>query len=237
MFWNPVTRWLACKANSISSLTPLPPRGIDDRRKILLVHAHPREDSFNAAVAAAVEAGAKDGGHEVRRRNLYAEGYQPALSSDERALYHSAIDQGLQRARPDVRAAIEDLRWCDSVVFVYPTWWFNLPGMLKGWLDRTLLPGDDCAWNFPGPGESGGLVPKLTNVKQMAGVTTYGASWPMTLLAGDNGRNCLATPIRHGNFGSDCTCRWLALHNMDFTAERERKDFLDRVYRVFRDEF
>jgi hypothetical protein len=34
-----------------------------------------------------------------------------------------------------------DLRWCDSVVFVFPTWWFSLPAIVKGYLDRVLLPG------------------------------------------------------------------------------------------------
>jgi putative NADPH-quinone reductase len=32
-------------------------------------------------------------------------------------------------------------RWADSVVFVYPTWWFNMPAILKGYLDRSLCLG------------------------------------------------------------------------------------------------
>lgn len=80
-------------------------------------------------------------------------------------------------------------------------------------------------------------MPRLTNVKRIAGVTTYGASRYITLLAGDNGRNCLATAVRHGVFGPDCVCRWLGLHDMDFVDEHGRKEFLQHVYRVFRDEF
>lgn len=33
------------------------------------------------------------------------------------------------------------VRWADSVVFVYPTWWFNMPAILKGYLDRSLCLG------------------------------------------------------------------------------------------------
>jgi NAD(P)H dehydrogenase (quinone) len=32
-------------------------------------------------------------------------------------------------------------RWCDTLIFVYPTWWYGLPAMIKGWLDRVLVPG------------------------------------------------------------------------------------------------
>merc|ERR1712061_35248 len=102
----------------------------------------------------------------------------------ERGAY---FDHPPAKIAPEIKSSLDDLYWCDSVVFVYPTWWFNLPAMLKGWLDRTLLPGPDGAWDFPGPGDSIGLVPKLNNVTRIAGVTTYGASRSITLLAGDNG--------------------------------------------------
>merc|ERR1719277_1523735 len=225
--WNPVTRWLACKANSVTTHVPPPPRcESEPRRRILLVHAHPREDSFSRALAGAVESGAAAGGHELRSWSLYADGFQPALTASERGAYFDGLASA--NASPEVRAALGDLRWCDSVVFVYPTWWFNLPAMLKGWLDRTLLPGPGGAWDFPPPGGTS-LVPQLDNVKRMAGVSTYGATKPIAFLAGDNGRNCLATAIRHGVFGtqgflglSDCTCSWHALYSMDFCTKEER---------------
>ena len=140
-----------------------------------------------------------------------------------------------------MRSHLEDLRWCDSVVFVYPTWWFNMPAMLKGYFDRVMLPGPDCAWDFPSsdrPADaaSNGLVPKLTNVKRIMGVSTYGAPQHIALLAGDNGRNCIATAIRP-NFAPGCTCHWLALYNMDTCSAAERHGFIDSVRRVVRDEF
>lgn len=44
----------------------------------------------------------------------------------------------------------EALAWCDALIFVYPTWWQGLPAMLKGWLDRVLLPG--IAFDLPAGG-------------------------------------------------------------------------------------
>ena len=241
MFWNTATRWVATKLNGLSHQVPPPPRAPDDteKRKVLLVHAHPLSGSFSRAIADAVEAGAKEGGHEVRRRSLYEEGYAPQLTASERAAYHEP-SKGAARFPKDTRRHLADLRWCDTFVVVYPTWWFNMPAMLKGYFDRTFVPGRDGAFDLPsGPNDpeaaGNGLVPRLTNVKRMLGVSTYGASRSIAFLAGDNGRNTIGTAIRP-SFAKDCTCRWLGLYNMDGCAAGEREAFLAEVKRVVRDE-
>jgi len=241
VFWNPATRWLATKLNGLTShVPPPPPEEGSPRRKMLLVHAHPRPDSYSAAIAKAVEEGAIAGGHEVRRLSLYECGYGVALTASERGRYFETSNES--RLPRDVKGALQDLKWCDSVVFVYPTWWFNVPAALKGFFDRTFQPGDSAAgtlgaWEFPpstGDGASPtGLRPLLTNVKRIAGVSTYGATQQITFLAGDNGRNTIATAIRHGAFAPDCTCLWLGLYGMDRTTDGERRDFLGLVRQTF----
>ena len=117
---------------------------------------------------------------------------------------------------------------------------------LKGFFDRTFQPGSSTApalggWEFPpksGDGRSEtGLKPLLTNVKRVAGVSTYGATQQIAFLAGDNGRNCISTAIRHGNFAPDCTCLWLGLYAMDSLGDGQRQIFLERVRETFRSEF
>ena len=99
-----------------------------------------------------------------------------------------------------------------------------MPAMLKGWFDKTLVPGPGGAWDFPKPGVASsaglaGLVPLLTNVKRIAAVSTcalharislparppaarsvvagrYGAPHHIAMLAGDNGRNTVWPPRR-----------------------------------------
>ena len=241
LFWNSATRWAACKLNGLTSFSPPPPRAADDKepRRILLVHAHPVSDSFSSALADAVERGAAEGGHQIRRRSLYAEGYRPELTASERKGYFD-VDKGAARCPPDVRSHLQDLRWADSLVLVYPTWWFNMPAMLKGFFDRTLVPGADCAWDFPRSPEekaaSNGLVPKLTNIQRIMGVSTYGASRQIAFLAGDNGRNCISTAIRP-NFAPGCTCHWLGLYQLDNCSTETREEFLATVCKAIRDEF
>ena len=134
-FWSlPATRFLAAKANTLSSYVPPPPREAEEPpRKILLVHAHPLAGSFSSAVAAAVEAGATDGGHTLRRISLYGEGgrnWDPVMSPRERSVYKDSV-AGKSRLCEDVRSSLDDLYWCDTLVFVYPTWWFNVPVSLS----------------------------------------------------------------------------------------------------------
>jgi NAD(P)H dehydrogenase (quinone) len=246
IFWNAATRWVARELNGLTSLVRPPPRAPDDAepRRILLVHAHPVSDSYSAALADAVALGAREGGHELRRRSLYAENFRPELTEAERECYFD-VDRGASRISPDVRSHLADLRWADSLVLVYPTWWFGMPAMLKGYFDRTLVRGE--AWDFPARGGKGGevapttstsgLVPRLTNIRRVMGVSTYGATRGVALLAGDNGRSCVGTAIRKGNFASGCTCLWLGLYGMDDCTAEEREEFSAAVQRAVREEF
>ena len=93
--------------------------------------------------------------------------------------------------RRGLRRRIADLRWCDTLIFVYPTWWYGLPAVLKGWLDRVLVPG--LAFLMPEPG--GTIKPGLTHIKGLAVFTTCGASWWLTTLVGAPGRRTLTRGI------------------------------------------
>ena len=183
---NPV-HWLQRKLNSLTTYVP-PPKEDSAPRKILMVQCHPLADSYSAALASAVEDGARAGGHELRRRSLYQENFQPALTASERGNYFdAATGPGTLSSRPDlgrdIQRSLADLRWCDSLVLVYPTWWLNMPAMLKGWFDRTLIPGPEGvgAWDLPPADRKGvsllnGLVPRLTNVQRIVAVSTYGGA-------------------------------------------------------------
>jgi NAD(P)H-dependent FMN reductase len=97
----------------------------------LLVFAHPAPDSLGAHLAASIEAALRARGIEVDRLDLYAEGFAPLLSAEERR-GHPA---------PDIAALQARLAAADHLVLVFPTWWFGLPASLKGWFDRVWAPG------------------------------------------------------------------------------------------------
>lgn len=100
--------------------------------RTLLILGHPNPDSFNAALAKAYADAAQQSGRELRRLNLHELSFDPILHGAYRAA---------QALEPDLQRAQADILWAEEIVWVYPVWWGGLPALLKGFLDRTLLPG------------------------------------------------------------------------------------------------
>lgn len=233
----PGVRLLQRKLNSLTSyVPPPPPESQGEPKRIVIVHSHPSSISFSKTVADTFETSALQQGHEVKRINLNdnddpTECYRPNLSRAERETYFTLIgkDNAADYLAPDVKLHLEMLKWCNTLVFIYPTWWMNTPASLKGFFDRTLVPG--LTWTFPskdkGPA-SLGLTPKLTNVEQIVGISTYGASQSIVALAGDNGRRMISNAIRH-SVCPDATVMWLSRYNLDTISDAERKHFLEKV--------
>src|SRR5919199_1123301 len=95
--------------------------------RVLLVYCHPRADSFCAEVRDTALAALETAGHAVEVRDLYAEGFPPALSAEERGRYYN---EGLNLV--GIESHVASLRRAEALLFVYPTWWFGPPAMLKG---------------------------------------------------------------------------------------------------------
>ena len=103
--------------------------------RCLIVLAHPLSDSLNARLAAFVRKGLAEAGHEVDWLDLYADGYDPRLTAEERRRHGKAEPGPLEGAEHATLAGAELL------VLVFPTWWFAMPAIMKGWIDRTFAPG------------------------------------------------------------------------------------------------
>lgn len=151
--------------------------------RALIVFCHPCQDSFNRAVRDVVMAKLAAAGAEVRLSDLYAKGFTPVLTWDEWKGYLSCPDN-----QAPVAADVADVIWCDTLIFVYPTWWYGLPAMLKGWLDRVLLP--DVAFMMPDE-QNANIRSKLDHISRFGVFTTCGASWWLTALVGAPGRRTL----------------------------------------------
>lgn len=188
--------------------------------RLLFIHSHPVPESFNTALCKAAVETARAKGHEVRLIDLYAEGFNPVMSTEERRAYH---DDG--PPPPDVAPHIAALQWAEGLIFVYPTWWYAQPAMLKGWMDRVWRPG--VTFSVPTPSEP--MRPALTQVRLIGVITTLGSPWWFwTFLIGAPGRRMILRGLRF------CTARrtktfWLGLHEMDTQDAPARARYLDRV--------
>jgi len=192
--------------------------------RVLVVYAHPLPDSFAAALHQAVVATLRRGGREVDDCDLYAEGFDPVLNAAERRSYNEAAPE-----LSGVTDHIARLRAAEALVLCFPTWWYGMPAILKGYFDRVWA--QTVAFRLPEG--SGAIVPALTNIKKLWVVTTDGSPWWLIKLV-------LRDPVRAvilGGLGRLCgrgvETRFLTLYNID-SASRERcAAYLAKVERAF----
>ena len=186
--------------------------------RILVVHAHPVETSYSAALNAVVVAELAKAGHDVDSLSLYGEGFDAVLSGEERLVYHDVPDN----LTPAIAPYVERVKAADALVFVYPVWNFGLPAILKGFFDRVFVPG--VAFEMRG----GKLIRVLPPKKKIAVVTTYGGNRWRALLMGDPPRK-VARRVFWTVFRPPRPVEYLALYDMNNNGPRELDAFKTRV--------
>jgi putative NADPH-quinone reductase len=115
---------------------------------IFVILGHPREGSFNHAIARVAIQTLRGNGHEVIFHDLYREGFDPILPSLEVAK-DAALDAAIERHCDEISRA-------EGIIVVHPNWWGQPPAILKGWIDRVLRPG--VAYEFR-EGDCGDGIP------------------------------------------------------------------------------
>ncbi|WP_029003183.1 NAD(P)H-dependent oxidoreductase [Azorhizobium doebereinerae] len=118
---------------------------------VLLVFAHPEPRSLNGALRDVAVQELEAQGHQVKVSDLYAQGWKsqidradfPALAPDARfdpgAASAAAFAAGT--LTDDAKAEQEKLLWADVLILQFPLWWFTMPAILKGWVDRVYAYG------------------------------------------------------------------------------------------------
>jgi NAD(P)H dehydrogenase (quinone) len=119
--------------------------------KVLLIYAHPEPRSLNGALKDFAVRHLQNAGHEVQVSDLYAMRWKAGFDADDSSappvgeFWRSTLDskqafeQGTQSA--DIVAEQEKLLWADTVIFQFPLWWFSMPAIMKGWIDRVYAYG------------------------------------------------------------------------------------------------
>ncbi|MFD7242021.1 NAD(P)H-dependent oxidoreductase [Streptomyces massasporeus] len=115
----------------------------------LIVHAHPEPLSFSSAQMAAAAGSLGEAGYRVDVLDLYAEGWAPVLAREEFAPGDGPFKPQAEQMRavedgtldPLVRDHLDRLLAADLLVLSFPMWWFSLPAVLKGWVDRVFVMG------------------------------------------------------------------------------------------------
>ncbi len=145
----------------------------------LIVVAHPEAGSLSHGVAKAIGRGitGMDPCHSVEIADLAAEGFDPRFTPADLTVHRA------QAAPPaDVAAEQARIDRADALVLVYPVYWWSMPALMKGWIDRVFSNG--WAFDF---GLDTGLTKKLRHLRVHL-VAVAGAD--------------MRTYARHGYFGA-----------------------------------
>jgi NAD(P)H dehydrogenase (quinone) len=159
------------------------------------------------------------GGHEVDLCDLYRETFDPVMSARERGVYKDTVNN-----LEAVRGYVERLRQAEGVIFVFPSWWYGMPAILRGYLDRVWLPG--VAFEY-GPE---GIRPLLTGIRLFGVVTTANApEWFTRIYMGNPSRKVLMRGVARLIAARGHERFWLALYGTEKTTAATRAAFIERV--------
>lgn len=101
-------------------------------KKVLLINGHPDPESYNHALAAAYRQGLATTNATIEQIDIGALQFNPNLQFGYRKR---------TELEPDLKNAIELIRWADHLVWFFPMWWYGYPAVMKGFIDRCFLPG------------------------------------------------------------------------------------------------
>lgn len=192
-------------------------------KRALVVCAHPEGASLCATLAQAAVRGLERNGAKVVLIDLYADGFSPAMTEAERRVYET--EQPI--LDPLVRRYADHVKWCDTLVVIYPTWNMGMPAILKGWFERVFVAG--VAFQLPTPDST--ILGGLNHITRFVGVSTYGAPRNVVRLTTDHGRRLLTRCVRLMSTKPGRRTRWLGLYGLNTSSTAAVTSFIGRVER------
>ncbi|AYG69984.1 MULTISPECIES: NAD(P)H-dependent oxidoreductase [unclassified Rhizobium] len=187
--------------------------------KVLVLHSHPLEESYGAALHRQTIESLKSAGHDVDDCNLYAEGFDPVLSRQDRVIYHDYPNN-----TEAVKSYVERLQRAESLVIVTPVWNFGFPAILKGYFDRVWLPGVSFEL------VDGKVRSKLQHIRKLGAVLTYGADPFRAFIAGNPPKKIVKRVLR-AQIKPFAPVVFLAHYDMNRSTDKTRGLFLEKVKR------
>lgn len=181
--------------------------------RILAIHAHPSDDSFNADLHRAVIERLR-ARHEVDSCDLHAEKFEPVMSDADFRAY------GEEKIPPDIAGHVERLRAAQALLFLFPTWNYGMPAMLKGYFDRVWRPGVafDLVKKRPHP--------LLRFITHLGVITTYGSPWAYNKLFMFEPNKRVFMRGFAGLLSPRVHKLWLAQYSEDRISDEQRQAFV-----------
>lgn len=186
---------------------------------ITIVFAHPWHGSFNKAILEEVIKNIEQSGKEYCLLDLYKDQFNPVFSEEELAQFSKgvALDSLVKKYQ-------EALKRSESVIFIFPVWWYDMPAIMKGFIDKVFL--KEFAYRT---GKTG-LIGLLTNIKRSTVITTSdGPKWYLKWIGGN---------VVKGGFIKNTLggvgikkANWIHCGQVTKITDKKRTEFLEKISR------
>lgn len=176
----------------------------------LIVYAHPEPTSLNGFLRDHALAALRDAGHQVALTDLYAMRWKatadaldfPARDPEQPLDYSRASGEAYRAGQqsPEVAEEQRKLLWADCVVLQFPLWWYGMPAILKGWVDRVYAYGFAYGVGAHGGGRWGDRFGEgaLAGRRAMVATTVGGRAAHYGPLGVNGQIDDILWPIQHG---------------------------------------
>ncbi|MGY5485687.1 NAD(P)H-dependent oxidoreductase [Paenibacillus sp. ALE2] len=188
-------------------------------KKILVIQGNPVAGSYGEALAQSYVKGGKAAGAEVRLLQLSALDFNPNLLGG----YRNKLP-----LEPDLIQAQESIKWAEHLVFVFPIWWGSLPALMKGFIDRTFMPGFAFKYQKGKP-----LPDKLLKGRTARLITTMdGPYWYYRFFQGQPGHRMMKDSTLH--LCGVKPVRSTTIDLMNKRTDQQRNEWLSKVEQLGR---
>ncbi|MHC5230152.1 NAD(P)H-dependent oxidoreductase [Enterococcus sp. LJL99] len=178
-----------------------------------IIYAHPWDGSFNHAILSEVKTYLKNEGESFHLIDLYQDEFDPTFSKEELKRY-SVGDTPYSL----VKKYQGMIRESDELIFIFPIWWYGLPAILKGFIDKVML--INFAYNENEKGQLTGMLTYIKKTKVLTTSTIYQSYIEKSFIS-----TFMEGILNEIGLPSDKT-EWINFDKVNLTTEESRKEYL-----------
>ncbi|BDC58769.1 NAD(P)H dehydrogenase [Bacillus altitudinis] len=186
-----------------------------------IVYAHPWDGSYNHAILTSITEKLETKREPFQVIDLYKDGFNPVFTAEELKHFHKG-----ETPYSLVKDYQEKLKQSTELVFIFPVWWWDLPAMLKGFIDKVMLSG----FAFIEDQNTGTLKGLLTNIKKTTVISTSTTDKEYIESEAGNAIQSVFINRTLADLGlKNESTKWIHFSRVNLTTDEKRKQFLKEI--------
>ncbi|MED4561665.1 NAD(P)H-dependent oxidoreductase [Bacillus altitudinis] len=186
-----------------------------------IVYAHPWDGSYNHAILTSITEKLETKKEPFQVIDLYKDGFNPVFTAEELKHFHKG-----ETPYSLVKDYQEKLKQSTELVFIFPVWWWDLPAILKGFIDKVMLSG----FAFIEDQNTGTLQGLLTNIKKTTVISTSTTDKEYIEFEAGNAIQSVFIDRTLADLGiKNESTKWIHFSRVNLTTDEKRKQFLKEI--------